>query len=165
MTRDEFLSRFGTVFENRPDLAAEAWDRHGPVDAASGAEGMHRAFMAVLRGLSPDALLAFLNGHPDLAARSARPRDLTDDSKREQGSAGLDGLDEAAGARLLDLNKAYRERFGFPFIMAVKGRRPDDILAALEARSNNPPEKERAEAVRQVERILLLRLKDRLGEA
>src|SRR5215208_787498 len=112
MTRGEFLSRFGTVFENRPDLAAEAWDRHGPIDTASGAEGMHRAFVAVLRGLPPDALLAFLNAHPDLAARSARPHDLTADSQHEQGSACLDGLDEAAGARLLDLNKAYRERFG-----------------------------------------------------
>ncbi len=51
MTRDGFLSRFGTVFENRPDLAAAAWDR-GPVDpAAGGAEGVHRAFVAVLRGL------------------------------------------------------------------------------------------------------------------
>ena len=165
MTREEFLSRFGTVFENRPDLAAEAWDRNGPVDEAAGAEGAHRAFVAVLRGLPPDALLAFLNAHPDLAPRSARPRDLTADSRREQGSAGLDGLDEAAGARLLELNKAYRGRFGFPFIMAVKGRRADEILAALEARLRNPPEDERTEAVRQVERILLLRLKDRLGEA
>ncbi len=163
MTRDEFLSRFGTVFENRPNLAAEAWDR-GPVDPATGAEGMHRAFVAVLRGLSPDALLAFLNGHPDLAARSAQPHDLTPDSRREQGSAGLDGLDAASGARLLELNKAYRERFGFPFIMAVRGRRPAEILAALEARLRNPAAEEQAEAVRQVERILLLRLKDRLGE-
>ena len=165
MTRDEFLSRFGTVFENRPDLAAEAWDRAGTVDPAAGAEGLHRAFVAVLRGLSPDALLAFLNAHPDLASRAARPHDLTPDSQLEQGSAGLDGLDAAGGARLLGLNKNYRERFGFPFIMAVKGRRPDEILAALEARLRNPPAEERAEAVRQVERILLLRLKDRLGEA
>ena len=165
MTRDEFLSRFGSVFENRPDLAAEAWDRHGPVDAAAGAEGVHRAFVAVLHGLPPDALLAFLNGHPDLAARSARPRDLTDDSQREQGSADLDELDEAAGARLLDMNKRYRERFGFPFIMAVKGRQPAEIMAALEARLRNSAGEEQAEAVRQVERILLLRLKDRLGEA
>ncbi len=63
------------------------------------------------------------------------------------------------------MNKAYRERFGFPFIMAVKGRRPAEILAALETRLCNPPAEEQAEAVRQVERILLLRLKDRLGEA
>ena len=165
MTRDEFLSRFGSVFENRPDLAAEAWDRHGPVDEAAGAEGAHRAFVAVLRGLPPDALLAFLNAHPDLAPRSARPRDLTADSRREQGSAGLDGLDEAAGARLLGMNKAYRERFGFPFIMAVKGKRPEEIMSGLEARLRNPPEDAREEATRQVERIPLLRLKDRLGGA
>lgn len=164
MTRDGFLARFGTVFENRPDLAAAAWDR-GPVDAGAGADGLHRAFVAVLRDLSPDALLAFLNGHPDLAGRSARAGDLTQDSRREQGSAGLDGLDDAGSARLLGLNRAYRARFGFPFIMAVKGKRPAEILAALESRLRNAEAEERAEAVRQVERILLLRLQDRLGEA
>lgn len=163
MTRDEFLARFGTVFENRPDLVAAVWTR-GPVNMSEGAEGLHRAFAAVLHGLSPDALLAFLNGHPDLAGRAARPDDLTPDSQREQGSAGLDGLDAADSARLLDLNRAYRERFGFPFIMAVKGRKPAEILAALDARLHNTEAEERAEALRQVERIVLLRLKDRLGE-
>jgi 2-oxo-4-hydroxy-4-carboxy-5-ureidoimidazoline decarboxylase len=165
VTRDEFLSRFGTVFENRPDLAAQAWDSGGGVDLSQGAAGIHAAFVAVLRDLPPDALLAFLNGHPDLAARTARPADLTEDSQREQGSAGLDGLDAAAGARLLEQNRAYRDRFGFPFIMAVKGRQPAEILAALESRLRNGETEERAEALRQVERILLLRLKDRLGEA
>ena len=164
MTREEFLARFGSVFENRPDLAAAVWDR-GAVDLDAGAAGLHRAFTAVLRDLPPDALLAFLNGHPDLAGRSARPDGLTPDSQREQGSAGLDGLDDAASVRLLDLNRAYRARFGFPFIMAVKGRRPAEILAALDSRLHNTEAEERAEALRQVERILLLRLKDRLGEA
>ena len=162
--REEFLARFGAVFENRPDLAAAAWDR-GPVDLGSGAVGLHQAFVAVLRDLPPDALLTFLNGHPDLARRAARPADLTPDSQREQGSAGLDGLDAAVGAKLLDLNRAYRARFGFPFIMAVKGKRPDEILAALESRLHKSEAEERAEALRQVERILLLRLKERLGEA
>jgi 2-oxo-4-hydroxy-4-carboxy-5-ureidoimidazoline decarboxylase len=165
VTRDEFLSRFGTVFENRPDLAAQAWDNGGGVDLSQGAAGIHAAFVGVLRNLPPDALLAFLNGHPDLAARTARPADLTEDSQREQGSAGLDGLDTAAGARLLEQNRAYRDRFGFPFIMAVKGRQPAEILAALESRLRNGETEERAEALRQVERILLLRLKDRLGKA
>ena len=138
MTREEFLSRFGTVFENRPDLAAEAWERAAPVILGAGAEGLHRAFVAVRRNLPPDALLAFLNDHPDLAARSARPADLTPDLQREQGSAGLDGLDAAAGARLLDMNKPYPERFGFPFIMAAKGRQPPEIMAA-----RSPPAQQR----------------------
>lgn len=162
--REEFLGRFGTVFENRPDLAAAVWDR-GPPDPARGLEELHGAFVAVLRALPPGALLAFLNGHPDLSARSARPAGLTADSRREQGSAGLDGLDDAAGRRLQDMNRAYRERFGFPFIMAVKGKRPEEIMAAFEARLRNPAVEERAEAVRQIERILLLRLQDRLAGA
>jgi 2-oxo-4-hydroxy-4-carboxy-5-ureidoimidazoline decarboxylase len=164
VTRGEFLIRFGPVFENRPDLAAAAWDL-GPVDVAGGAAGLHRAFAAVLRSLPPDALLAFLNGHPDLAGRAARPADLTPDSLREQGSAGLDGLDAAGNSKLLDMNQAYRARFGFPFIMAVKDKAPAEILAALEARLHNSAAEERSQALREVDRILLLRLKDRLGEA
>lgn len=164
MTREDFLARFGTVFENRPDLAAAVWD-HGPPAPGAGAAELHRAFVAVLRDLPPDALLAFLNVHPDLASRAARPADLTPDSQREQGSAGLNALGAAAGAKLLELNKAYRARFGFPFIMAVRGKRPAEILAALEARLHNTEAEERAEALRQVERILLLRLKNHLGEA
>jgi OHCU decarboxylase len=162
MTRDEFLSRFGTVFENRPDLAAQAWDSGGGVDLSQGAAGIHAAFVAVLRDLPPDTLLAFLNGHPDLAARTARPADLTEDSQREQGSAGLDGLDAAAGARLLEQNRAYRDRFGFPFIMAVKGRSKEDILAAFEERLNHDPEQEFDTAMAEIETIALLRLRDRL---
>jgi 2-oxo-4-hydroxy-4-carboxy-5-ureidoimidazoline decarboxylase len=164
VTRDEFLARFGSVFENRPDLAAQAWDR-GQVDVAAGATEVHRAFVEVLHALPPDALTTFLNGHPDLAARSTRPGDLTPDSQREQGSAGLDGLDTDAGTRLRNLTSAYRGRFGFPFIMAVKGKQPAEILTALEARLHNQAADERAKALRQVERILLLRLEDRLGEA
>lgn len=63
------------------------------------------------------------------------------------------------------MNRAYRERFGFPFIMAVKGERPDEIMAAFEARLRDPAAEERAETVRQVERILPLRLQDRLAGA
>ena len=164
MTRGEFLAHFGSVFEKRPDLAASAWD-YGLVDISSGAVGLHRAFTAVLRRLSPDALLTFLNGHPDLAGQTARPVDLTPDSLREQGSAGLDGLDAAGNAKLLDMNRAYWARFAFPFIMAVKDRTPAEILAALEARLHNSEAEERSQALREVERILLLRLKGRLGES
>ena len=162
MTREEFLARFGGVFENRPDLAEAVWAA-GP-DTAS-AEALQAGFAAVLRGLRGEALTAFLNGHPDLAGRLMERGEVTADSAKEQGSAGLDALDAAARARFLALNAAYRARFGFPFIMAVRDRSAAEILAAFEARLGNSPAAERAEAVRQIERILLLRLRDRCGAA
>jgi OHCU decarboxylase len=160
MTREEFLRRFGTVFENRPDLAEAVW-RSGPDTSA--ATGLHRAFVAVLRGLSAEAQRDFLNGHSDLAGRLLEQGRVTEDSAKEQGSAGLDALDAAARARFLALNAAYRARFGIPFIMAVRGRRAAEILAAFEARLANGAAAEHEEALRQVERILLLRLEDRFA--
>lgn len=160
MTREEFLARFGSVFENRPDLAEAVWSLR-PDTASAGA--LHAGFAAVLRSLPEEALTAFLNGHPDLAGRLLERGEVTEDSAREQGSAGLDALDAADRARFLEMNAAYRARFGIPFIMAVRGRSAAEILAAFEARLGNGAAEERAEAVRQVERILLLRLEDRFG--
>ena len=160
MTRDAFLARFGSVFENRPDLAEAVWAL-GP-DCGSAA-ALHASFAAVLHGLQGEALTEFLNGHPDLAGRLLEQGAVTEDSAREQGSAGLDSLDAAARARFLALNEAYRARFGIPFIMAVRDRSAAEILAGFEARLGNTPEQERAEAVRQIGRILLLRLQDRFA--
>jgi OHCU decarboxylase len=161
VTRGEFLARFGAVFENRPDLAEAVWDA-GP-DTAS-AEALHRGFIAVLRALPHAAQREFVNAHPDLAGRLVQRGEVGADSAREQGSAGLDALDAAGRERFLALNAAYRARFGFPFVMAVRDRSPREILAAFEARlSGGTAESEHAEALRQVERILLLRLRDRFA--
>ncbi|TDH60062.1 2-oxo-4-hydroxy-4-carboxy-5-ureidoimidazoline decarboxylase [Dankookia rubra] len=160
MTREDFLARFGSVFENRPDLAEAVWAL-GP-DCGS-ATALHASFVAVLHGLRGAALTDFLNGHPDLAGRLLEQGAVTEDSAKEQGSAGLDSLDAAARARFLALNEAYRARFGIPFIMAVRDRGAAEILAGFEARLGNTPGQERAEAVRQIGRILLLRLQDRFA--
>jgi 2-oxo-4-hydroxy-4-carboxy-5-ureidoimidazoline decarboxylase len=160
VTREDFLARFGPVFENRPDLVEAVWA--GGPDCRS-AEALQAGFVAVLRSLQGEALTAFLNGHPDLAGALLARGAVTADSAKEQGSAGLDALDAAGRARFLALNAAYRARFGFPFIMAVRGRGAAEILASFEARLGRDAATERAEAVRQIERILLLRLQDRFG--
>jgi OHCU decarboxylase len=160
MTRDEFLGRFGSVFENRPDLVESVWAL-GP-DCGSAA-ALHASFATVLHGLRGEALTDFLNGHPDLAGKLLDEGAVTEDSAKEQGSAGLDALDAAARARFLAMNTAYRARFGIPFIMAVRDRSAAEILAGFAARLGNTPEQEQAEAVRQIGRILLLRLHDRFG--
>jgi OHCU decarboxylase len=115
----------------------------------------------VLSGASHAQKLVLINAHPDLAGR-LKLADLTDDSRNEQSSAGLDSLTEEERDRFLALNDLYKEKFGFPFIMAVKGRSKDEILAAFEERLEHEPEREFETAIVQIELIALLRLKDRL---
>ncbi|MBP2312872.1 2-oxo-4-hydroxy-4-carboxy-5-ureidoimidazoline decarboxylase [Azospirillum soli] len=159
MDRAAFLTRFGGVFEHSPWIAEGAWDA-GPIPDT--AEGLHAAMVAVLRAAPREKQLALLNAHPDLAGKLAVRGELTADSSLEQASAGLDRCTPEEFARFTDLNDAYKARFGFPFIMAVKGRSRAEILEAFEARVHNGPEEEFATALAQVERIAWLRLKDML---
>jgi len=115
----------------------------------------------VLSGATREQKLALVRAHPDLAGRFELA-ELTDDSQREQASAGLDSLSERERYRFLELNDAYRDKFGFPFIMAVKGRSKEDILAAFEERLEHDPGQEFDAAIGEIETIALLRLKDRL---
>jgi len=112
--------------------------------------------VAVLRAAGHDRKLALLNAHPDLAGRLALRGELTADSTAEQASAGLDRCTPEEFARFTELNDAYKARFGFPFILAVKGRSRADILEAFETRLSNGPEEEFATALAQVERITWL---------
>ena len=118
--------------------------------------------MTAVRAWPQERQRSFLNAHPDLAGKLHAAKALTADSTAEQASAGLDHLSDAERARFLALNTQYRARHGIPFIVAVKGLSKDDILAAFEARIGNDPSAEHAEALRQVERIMLLRLQDRM---
>ncbi|EJZ19811.1 2-oxo-4-hydroxy-4-carboxy-5-ureidoimidazoline decarboxylase, partial [Rhizobium sp. Pop5] len=106
-----------------------------------------------------------LRAHPDLAGRLAISGELTEDSRKEQAGAGLDRLSPAEHARFTELNSTYVEKFGFPFIIAVKGLGKDDILSAFEARIGNGRDEEFGTAAAQVERIALLRLTSLLPEA
>ncbi len=157
-----FAELFGDLAEHTPQLAAEVYAA-GLTPAHDSAEGLHRAFVAAMHAWPKERQTSFLNAHPDLAGKLHAARQLTDDSAAEQGSAGLDALTDAERAQFLDLNTRYRARHGIPFILAVKGRSRAEILTAFEARLHNDPAAEHAEALRQVERIMLLRLQDRLG--
>ena len=97
----------------------------------------------------------------DLAGRLAL-RDMTQDSQAEQSGAGLADLSDEERARFLELNAHYRERFGFPFILAVKGRTKEEILAAFEERLAHEPEQEFETALAEIKKITLLRLSERL---
>jgi OHCU decarboxylase len=159
MGRAAFVAAFGHVYEHSPWVAEAAFDRGLPAGADT-AEGLHAALAAVLRGADEDRKLELINAHPDLAGRLARAGRLTAESTREQAGAGLDQLTDAERERFTALNEAYKARFGFPFIMAVKGRSKDDILAAFERRLGHDREAELATALAEVDRIALLRLRD-----
>ncbi|WP_237476498.1 allantoinase PuuE [Lichenibacterium dinghuense] len=156
-----FVAVFGDTFEHTPEIARAA-HRAGLGPAEDAADGLHAAMVRAMRALPRSARRALIDAHPDLAGRLALAKGLTADSTSEQAGAGLDRLTADELARFTDLNARYRERFGFPFIMAVKGRSRDEVLAAFEQRLRNGEDAEFDRALAEVERIALLRLRDRL---
>ena len=162
MARDAFVARFGGVFEHSPWIAERAWAAEmGP--AHDPAPGLAAALTAQFRMASDAERLGVLRAHPDLAGKLAQARRLTAESAAEQAGAGLDALTDAERARFSVLNAAYQQRFGFPFIIAVRGLDKAAILRAFEARLGNDRETEIATACAQVERIARLRLEDMLA--
>jgi len=161
LSRDEFVSRYGGVFEHSPFVAERAYD-DGFVGDELTVDRVHTALVAIFRAASPEERLGVLRAHPDLAGRLVIAGELTEDSKKEQVGAGLDRLSAEEHARFTELNGAYVENFGFPFIIAVKGLNRDDILAAFEKRINNTRDEEFETATSQVERIAFLRLETML---
>ena len=159
LDRTAFVAAYGHVFEHSPWIAEAAWDAGPPADADT-AEGLHRALCAALAPAPAERKLDLIQAHPDLAGKLARAGRLTAESTSEQASAGLDQLTDQERATFTRLNDAYQARFGFPFIIAVKGLSKAEILAAFERRLNNDRDTELRTALAQVERIALHRLKD-----
>jgi OHCU decarboxylase len=159
MKREEFVAKFGGVFEHSPWIAERAYGLElGPAHDSAG--GLHNALCRVFRSASEDERLGVLRAHPDLAGKLAQARRLTPESTSEQASAGLDALTDGERELFLKLNSDYVARFGFPFIIAVRGKTTPEILAAFETRINNDRATEFTTACGQVERIALLRLRD-----
>ena len=161
MPRALFVERFGDIFEHTP-IIAEQTHRAGLTALHDTADGLHAAMVRAMRALPPDAKRALINAHPDLAGRLALQKHVTADSLIEQGTAGLDRLQPDELATFTAYNDAYKARFAFPFIMAVKGRSKAEILVAFERRLHNAPEAEYETALAEIERIAALRLRDRL---
>ncbi|WP_417417105.1 2-oxo-4-hydroxy-4-carboxy-5-ureidoimidazoline decarboxylase [Hoeflea sp.] len=162
--RDEFVGRFGGVFEHSPWIAERAWD-NGRIATPLQAGPVHGALCAEFRAASHDERMGVLRAHPDLAGKLAIAGELTQESKSEQAGAGLDRLSAEEHARFTELNTRYMTGFGFPFIIAVKGHDKDSILAAFETRIGNDPETEFETACAQVEKIAGFRIASILPEA
>jgi OHCU decarboxylase len=164
VTRVDFVARFGGVFEHSPFIAERAHDAGRIVEPLMCGE-VHTALVAAFHAADADERLRVLRAHPDLAGRLAIAGELTEDSRQEQAGAGLHRLSPEEHARFTELNTAYVEKFGFPFIIAVKGLTKDDILAAFQSRIDNDRDEEFATATAQVEKIALLRLQSMLPES
>ena len=155
----EFIATLGGVFEHAP-WVAEAVVAARPFASVS---ALHQAMVAVIVGAGLELQMELIRNHPELAGKAAIAGKLTAESTREQKGAGLDQCSPAEFARLTELNQAYGEKFGIPFIIAVKGLTRHDIIAALETRLHHSPESEIAESLNQIYRIGGFRLQALLG--
>lgn len=158
MDRDAFVANFGSVFEHSPWVARRAWAAR----PFASRDALHDAMVAVVREASPAEVRALLNAHPELAGPEARGRQMTDASVSEQGSAGLDRMSPAEFDRFDHLNAAYRARFGFPFIIAVRGRGRAEILREFERRLAHSPAAELEAALAEIAAITRMRLERRV---
>ncbi|MBN8533391.1 MAG: allantoinase PuuE [Rhizobiales bacterium] len=159
LSKPLFLERFGGVFEHSPWIAEKAYET-GLIPENDTATGLHAVMVDAMRSGSENARRALIRAHPDLAGRLALAGELTADSTSEQASAGLDRLTSAELAEFTALNDAYKAKFGFPFILAVKGRSKADIIRSFTSRLSNNTTDEFTTALAEIERIALLRLKD-----
>ncbi|MEA2780537.1 MAG: hypothetical protein QOK29_2081 [Rhodospirillaceae bacterium] len=154
-----FVSVYGVVYEHSPWIAQTVWD-DGLVADLDTVEALHAAMVAAVEAAPRERQLALLRAHPDLAGRLAIRGELTAHSTSEQARAGLDKCSPEEFARFTELNGAYRAKFDFPFIMAVKGRQRGEILAAFERRLDNDAATEFRTALDEVHKIALLRLRE-----
>ena len=154
LDRPGFVAALGAVFEDSPWVAERAWT-HRPF---AGLTSLHEAMTQQVLASSRDEQLTLLRAHPDLGARAR----MSASSEQEQAGAGLDRLTPAQYEHLTSANARYRERFGFPFLFAVRGSTATQILAALDARVDAAPDVEFETALRQVFTIARFRLQDLL---
>jgi 2-oxo-4-hydroxy-4-carboxy-5-ureidoimidazoline decarboxylase len=130
LDRDGFTALLGHLFEGTPSIAERTWDARPFVSR----DTLHAALVTTMWSLAPEQQLALIQAHPDLAGRAAIAGELTRESTREQASARLDQLAPDEYAHFQRLNNAYRERFGFPFIICVREHTRASILENFERR-------------------------------
>ncbi len=155
MDTHDFISLYGGIYEHSPWVAeCVAPEAAGIIDADELADLMAEC----VDNASPDRQLALIRAHPDLAGKAQVAGELTAESTAEQASAGLDQCSKVEYERFHALNAAYKEKFGFPFVMAVRDSTRDDILEAFSARLQNDYDLEFETALTEIHKIARLRL-------
>ncbi len=156
MGREEFVARFGAVFEKSPWIAERAWESR----PFKNLDGLHAAFVGTINDAPEERRVALIRAHPDLAGKAALAGELTEESANEQASAGLDRLSPEEYERFHRLNAAYRERFDLPYVVCVRDNTRETIFAGAEERLSNTREEEIGAALHEISRIGRLRLED-----
>src|SRR5262245_33136960 len=151
---EDFVAALGDIFEHAPWVPERALAAR-PLESVA---ALHEAMMAALAQATAQEQLALIGGHPELGGKVARAGEMAAASRHEQGALGLDRLSDAEFTRFETLNAAYRARFGFPFIIAVRRHTRDSILAQFEARLANDREAELTAALAEIGHITRLRL-------
>ena len=156
MTRDEFVARYGGVYEHSAWVAEQAFPN---VASEMHADDVEAALAACVDAADRDTKFALIRSHPDLAGKAAVRGELTGDSTHEQKSAGIDQCTAQEFESFQALNASYKTKFGFPFVMAVRDRNRQDILRAFAARLENDLSTEFDTAIREIHEIARLRLR------
>jgi 2-oxo-4-hydroxy-4-carboxy-5-ureidoimidazoline decarboxylase len=154
MDRAAFVQKFGGIFENSPWVAEKAWEKR----PFANLDDMHAAMVAAAKYAPAAMQLALLQSHPDLAGKEAQAGTMTASSVAEQASAGLNALSHAEMVQISDLNAAYKKKFGFPFIIAVRMHTKEGILFEFNRRLQNDTQTEFANDLQNVYIITRLRL-------
>ncbi|MBV9388148.1 MAG: 2-oxo-4-hydroxy-4-carboxy-5-ureidoimidazoline decarboxylase [Chroococcidiopsidaceae cyanobacterium CP_BM_ER_R8_30] len=156
MSREEFVNTLGTVFENTPDIAYRVWNQRPFTNVAK----LHQCMVDVVKSASRDEQLKLIQAHPELGSKAT----MAEASVKEQAGAGLAQLSFEEYNRFQALNRAYKDKFGFPFIIAVKQHTKDSILESFEYRLENPIDVETEQALTEIAQIARFRLAELVSE-
>jgi 2-oxo-4-hydroxy-4-carboxy-5-ureidoimidazoline decarboxylase len=154
MDRAAFVQKFGGIFEKSPWVAEKAWEKR----PFASIDDLHAAMVNIVKHSPVPNQLALLQSHPDLAGKEAQAGAMTASSVSEQASAGLNALSKAEMAQISDLNAAYKQKFGFPFIIAVRMHTKEGIFFEFNRRLANETQAEFANDLQNVYAITRLRL-------
>jgi len=159
LSQSEFVSVFGGVYEHSPWVAEQVWNA-GLTDQMDEIEKLAAAMAAMVGKADYQRKLELINAHPDLAGKAAVRGELTVSSTSEQASAGLGDCTEEEFEKFQSYNIAYKEKFGFPFIKAVRNSNRHEILAGFEERLKNDADTEFNTALNEIDKIAAFRLQE-----
>ncbi|WP_204102486.1 MULTISPECIES: 2-oxo-4-hydroxy-4-carboxy-5-ureidoimidazoline decarboxylase [Spirulina sp. CCY15215] len=157
MSQETFTNVLADIFEQTPSIAAKTWESR-PFQSVN---DLHQKMVFVMDRLSPEEQLVLRRSHPDLGSKAR----MAEASVQEQKGVGLDCLSPEEFQRFNDLNQAYREKFGFPFLIAVKNHTKTSIIEAFECRLKNDSQTEQKLALREISQIAFFRLQDIIKES
>ncbi len=150
MSQSEFTEALGSIFEHTPEIAGQSWQER-PFDDVT---KLHQVMAAIVENMSESDQLRLISAHPDLGSKFK----MAEASVQEQSTVGLDQLSSNEYSRFQQLNDAYKQKFGFPFIIAVRNHTKDSILTAFEQRLENTIALERKQAIAEIIEIARWRL-------